>query len=97
MNSVSPVLTAIQKLDEQVYGDKDPENTLFLLTRVGFDDGSVGTLVRLRFTPEERELISKGADLLIGQSNGKLMPPVPISAKLAMPGEYPKEDRTNTT
>ena len=96
MNSVSPVLTATEKPDEQMYADKDPKHPLFLLTRVGFDDGCVGTLVRLRFTPEDRELIAKGADLLIGQSNGRLMPPVPISAKLAMPGEYPKEDRTYT-
>ena len=45
-------------------------------------------MVRFRFSEKDRELIAKGADLILGQPhNGSMMP---MSVQLAMPGEYPQ-------
>jgi len=89
MNLVSPVLTIAEVSDETVYGAQTPQ-PLFMLKRVKFNDGSVGSLIRLRFTDADRVLISKGADILIGQSHNDILPPMPLSVKLAMPGVRPE-------
>ncbi len=50
---------------------------------------SPDSLTRYRFTAAERELIAKGADLILGQPHHRAM--MPISLELALAGEYPKE------
>ncbi len=88
MNSVSPVFTEAEVESEQVIALGQEEYYPIIAARIRFSDGSISSMVRFRFTDEERALIAQGADLIIGQPHhGSMMP---MSTQLAMPGEYPK-------
>jgi hypothetical protein len=93
MNSVSPVWTEHEVAAEQVIALDQPQYFPIITCRVTYMDKddepeSVAMVTRFRFTDEERELIAKGADLLISQPHhGQWMP---IALQLAMPGEYPR-------
>jgi hypothetical protein len=88
MDSVSPVLTDREVESEQVIALGQEQYYPIIVCRVRFVDESPCSMVRFRFTDEERELIARGADLIIGQPHhGSMMP---MSTQLAMPGEYPK-------
>jgi hypothetical protein len=89
MQSVSPVLTEAEIYSEQVIALEHQEQYLpIVVARILFQDKSRCSIVRFRFTDEERKLIAEGADLIIGQPHhGSVMP---MSVQLAMPGKYPQ-------
>jgi hypothetical protein len=87
MDSVSPVLTEAELPSEQVIALDNREYYPIIVARVTYPDGSPGSLTRYRFTDKERELIAKGADLILGQPHHRAM--MPVSLQLAHPGEYP--------
>ena len=92
MDSISPVLTEAEVPSEQVValGQTDVYYPI-VVARVVFEEegGPVykSSLTRFRFSDAERELIGKGADLILGQPHHGAM--MPVSLHLAMPGEYP--------
>ena len=89
MDSVSPVLTEAEVPSEQVIALGQEEFYPIIVARVVYPDGANFSMTRYRFTAAERELIAKGADLILGQPHhGSMMP---VSLQLAMAGEYPKE------
>ncbi len=88
MDSISPVLTDAEVSAEQVIALGQKEFFPIVVARIVFEDGSIGSLTRFRFTAAERELIAAGADLILGQPHHG--PMMPVSLQLAMPGEYPK-------
>ena len=91
MDSVSPVLTSAEVPAEQVIALDQPEYFPIIVARVVFSDGAKISLTRFRFTDTERALIAAGADLILGQPHhGAWMP---VSLQLAMPGEYPVEEK----
>jgi hypothetical protein len=97
MNSVSPVLTEAEVHSEQVIALGQDEFYPIIVARVkclGVEDDAEVTLhsfTRFRFTAAERELIANGADLILGQPHhGSMMP---VSLQLAMPGEYPVQEK----
>ena len=88
MHSVSPVLTEAEIESEQVIALEQEQYYPIITARIIFQDQSRSSMVRFRFTDEERALIARGADLIIGQPHhGSMMP---LSTQLAMPGEYPQ-------
>lgn len=87
MDSVSPVLTEREVPAEQVIALGQDQYFPIIVARIKFDDDSIGSLTRFRFTAAERELIAAGADLILGQPHHG--PMMPVSLQLAMPGEYP--------
>ena len=88
MQSVSPVLTEAEIEAEQVVALEQEQYYPIIVARILFQDQSRCSMVRFRFSAEERKLIAQGADLIIGQPHhGSMMP---MSTQLAMPGEYPK-------
>lgn len=90
MQSISPVLTEREVPVEQVIALGQEEYYPIIVARVSFEGGGIGSLTRFRFTDAERELIGKGADLILGQPHhGRMMP---VSLQLAMPGEYPMQE-----
>ena len=87
MDSVSPVLTEAEIESEQVVALDQKQYFPIIVARILFEDKSPCSMVRFRFTDKERELIARGADLIIGQPHhGSMMP---MSTQLAMPNEYP--------
>ena len=88
MDSVSPVLTDREVHAEEVVALEQEQYYPIIVARILFQDESRCSMVRFRFTDEERKLIAEGADLIIGQPHhGSMMP---MSTQLAMPGEYPQ-------
>lgn len=88
MDSVSPVLTEAEIESEQVVALDQKQYFPIIVARILFEDKSPCSMVRFRFTDKERELIARGADLIIGQPHhGSMMP---MSTQLAMPEEYPQ-------
>ena len=88
MQSVSPVLTEAEIEAEQVVALEQEQYYPIIVARILFQDQSRCSMVRFRFTDEERKFIADGADLIIGQPHhGSMMP---MSTQLAMPGEYPQ-------
>jgi hypothetical protein len=88
MQSVSPVLTEAEIEAEQVVALEQEQYYPIIVARILFQDQSPCSMVRFRFTDEERKFIADGADLIIGQPHhGSMMP---MSTQLAMPGEYPQ-------
>lgn len=88
MDSVSPVLTDREVHAEEVVALEQEQYYPIIVARILFQDESRCSMVRFRFTDEERKLIAEGADLIIGQPHhGSMMP---MSTQLAMPGEYPE-------
>jgi hypothetical protein len=96
MNSVSPVLTEHEVEAEQVIALDQPQYYPIISLRVTFNDkdgnpNGVATLTRFRFSDKDRDAIADGADLLLSQPHhGPLMP---IGLQLAMPNEYPLEEK----
>ena len=96
MNSVSPVLTEREVEAEQVIALDQPQYYPIISLRVTFndkdgDEKSVATMTRFRFSDKDRDAIAAGADLILSQPHhGPLMP---IGLQLAMPNEYPLEDK----
>jgi hypothetical protein len=96
MNSVSPVLTEREVEAEQVIALDQPQYYPIISLRVTFndkdgDEKSVATMTRFRFSDKERDAIAAGADLILSQPHhGPLMP---IGLQLAMPNEYPLEEK----
>ncbi len=92
MNSVSPVFTEFEVEAERVVAlEQKPYYPIIVLQATWIDkDGnveSVSSLTRFRFSDTERELIAKGADLILSQPHhGQMMP---IGIQLAMPDQYP--------
>lgn len=87
MDSVSPVFTEREVASEQVIALGQSEYYSIIVARIKFEDGTPCSMVRVRFSEKERELIAQGADLLVGQPHhGSMMP---MSFQLAMPDEYP--------
>ena len=75
MDSVSPVLTEAEVESEQVIALDQEEYYPIIVARILFQDKSRSSMVRFRFTDEERKLIAEGADLIIGQPHhGSMMP-----------------------
>ena len=101
MQSVSPVLTSAEVPAEQVIALEQPEYFPIIVARIWYTDGGgeagqrAGgvpySLTRFRLTSEERAQIAAGADLILGQPHHGLM--TPVSLQLAMPGEYPAEEK----
>jgi len=95
MDSISPVLTDAEVPAEQVVALGQEEYYSIVVARVwhvasnedGKQEGTPSSYTRFRFTAAERELVLKGADLILGQPHHSLM--MPVSLQLAMPGEYP--------
>lgn len=87
MDSVSPVLTEVEIPAEQVVALGQEEFYPIVMVRVIHSGGELASFTRFRFSDAERELIGKGADLILGQPHHSGM--MPISLQLAMPGEYP--------
>lgn len=91
MDSVSPVLTEREILSEQVVAlDQTDLYRPIIVARIRFSDSSPASFTRYRFTDKERELIAKGADLLIWQPHHGMM--MPIGLQLAMPEQYPETE-----
>ena len=96
MNSVSPVLTEYEVEAEQVIALDQPQYYPIISLRVTFndkdgDEKSVATMTRFRFSDKDRDAIAAGADLILSQPHhGPLMP---IGLQLAMPNEYPLEEK----
>lgn len=96
MNSVSPVLTEREVEAEQVIALDQPQYYPIISLRVTFndkdgDEKSVATMTRFRFSDKDRDAIAAGADLILSQPHhGPLMP---IGLQLAMPNEYPLEEK----
>jgi hypothetical protein len=88
MHSVSPVFTEAEIDSEQVIALEQEEYYPIIVARILFQDKSRSSMVRFRFTDEERKLIVDGADLIIGQPHHG--PMMPMSVQLAMPGDYPE-------
>lgn len=87
MNSISPVLTEAEVPAEQVVALGQEDFYPIVVARVIHPGGELSSYTRFRFSDAERELILKGADLILGQPHhGGMMP---VSLELAMPGEYP--------
>lgn len=96
MNSVSPVYTEAEIDGERVISIDQPEYYPVIALRVTFQDQDekpigVSTCVRFRFSDKEREAISKGADLIIGQPHHSFL--MPLSLQLAMPESYPISEK----
>jgi hypothetical protein len=97
MDSVSPVLTEAEVPSEQVIALDNPEYYPIVVARVSWRDKdeklmALASYTRFRFTAAERELIAAGADLLLSQPHhGSMMP---VGLQLAMPGEYPVQEKT---
>jgi len=89
MNSTSPVLTKRELEMERVCALEQKEYYPIINLQVTFPDNSIATYTRYSFSAEDRELIAKGADLLLSQPHHSSM--MPIGLQLAMPGEYPVE------
>ena len=93
MDSISPVLTEAEVPSEQVVALGQEQYFPIVVCRVTHNNKdeepiAIASYTRFRFTAAERELIAKGADLILGQPHhGSMMP---ISLELAHPGEYPK-------
>ena len=96
MTSVSPVLTDAEVEAERVIALDQPQYYPIISLRVTFndkdgDEKSVATMTRFRFSDKDRDAIAAGADLILSQPHhGPLMP---IGLQLAMPNEYPLEDK----
>ena len=96
MNSISPVLTEHEVEAEQVIALDQPQYYPIISLRVTFndkdgDEKSVATMTRFRFSDKDRDAIAAGADLILSQPHhGPLMP---IGLQLAMPNEYPLEEK----
>ena len=96
MNSISPVLTEHEVEAEQVIALDQPQYYPIISLRVTFndkdgDEKSVATMTRFRFSDKERDAIAAGADLILSQPHhGPLMP---IGLQLAMPNQYPLEEK----
>ncbi len=96
MNSISPVLTEYEVEAEQVIALDQPQYYPIISLRVTFndkdgDEKSVATMTRFRFSDKDRDAIAAGADLILSQPHhGPLMP---IGLQLAMPNEYPLEEK----
>lgn len=93
MDSISPVLTEHEVPAERVIALDQAEYYPIVVCQVTFEDKDgnqvqKATLTRFRFSDEERELIAKGADLILSQPHhGQMMP---IGLQLAMPDRYPE-------
>ena len=88
MDSVSPVLTEAEVPSEQVIALGQEQYFPIVVARIQFSEPEDRhTFTRYRFTAAERDLIAKGADLILGQPHHRAM--MPVSLQLAMPGEYP--------
>ena len=96
MNSISPVFTEREVEAEQVIALDQPQYYPIISLRVTFndkdgDEKSVATMTRFRFSDRDRDAIAAGADLILSQPHhGPLMP---IGLQLAMPNEYPLEEK----
>ena len=96
MNSISPVLTEYEVEAEQVIALDQPQYYPIISLRVTFndkdgDEKSMATMTRFRFSDKDRDAIAAGADLILSQPHhGPLMP---IGLQLAMPNEYPLEEK----
>lgn len=91
MDSVSPVLTEAEIPAEQVVALGQEKFYPIVVARVIHSGGELASFTRFRFSDAERELIGRGADLILGQPHHSRM--MPISLQLAMPGEYPVEEK----
>ena len=89
MNSVSPVYTENEIEAEQVIALDQPEYSPIIVARIRYEDGSLASATRFRFSDKERQAIAAGADLVTSQPHHRSM--MPIGLQLAMPGEYPQE------
>ncbi len=94
MDSVSPVYTNNEVDAEQVVAlDQTDKYYPIIVLRATYNDKdgelqSIASVTRFRFTDEERDLIARGADLLLSQPHhGSMMP---IGLQLAMPDSYPE-------
>lgn len=89
MNSVSPVFTEREVSSEYVVALEQPEYYPIIIARIIYQDQSIASVTRFRFTDEERKLIAEGADLILSQPHhGQMMP---VGLQLAMPDQYPEE------
>ena len=93
MNSVSPVFTEANIEAEKVVALGDPRYYPIIVLRAKYTDNSVASVTRFRFSDADRELIAKGADLVLSQPHHG--PMMPIGLQLAMPGEYPTSGGIN--
>jgi len=88
MNSVSPVYTESEVPSEQVIALGQDEYYPIIVARIRYSDNSIASVTRFRLDDKEREMIAKGADILLSQPHhGSMMP---IGIELAMPDSYPE-------
>ena len=88
MNSVSPVYTESEVPSEQVIALGQEGYYPIIVARIKYADDSVASVTRFRLDDKEREMIAKGADILLSQPHHGLM--MPIGIQLAMPDSYPE-------
>jgi hypothetical protein len=99
MNSISPVLTEREVEAEQVIALGQEEYYPVIVARIwcespdhrDCDSPNPVSFTRFRFSDSERESIAKGADLILSQPHHHSM--MPVGLQLAMPGEYPLEEK----
>ena len=88
MDSVTPVWTEEEVPAELVVALDQPEYLPIIVLCVRYSDGTLGASVRFRLTPEEREQIAKGADIVITELTfGRAF--TPINVQVLMPGSRP--------
>ena len=88
MNSISPVFTENEVENERVIALDQPEYEPIIILPIKYDDGVEGMVVRFTFSDAERELIARGADLIIAEPCFRTFMPLAIS--IAMPNERPE-------
>ena len=87
MRSVSPVFTDRELDSEQVIALSQKEYYPIIVARVIFQDNTIASLIRIRLTDKERELVTRGADIILSQPHhGSMMP---MGIQIAFPDEYP--------
>ena len=88
MDSTSPVLTHAEVESEQVIALYQKPYYPIIVARVIHADGSKATYTRFCLSSKERELVAKGADIILGQPHHFSL--MPISIDVALPDQYPE-------
>lgn len=88
MNSVSPVWTNKEVELERVIALDQQQYSPIIVLPMMYEDGTMGIAVRFSFTEQERNLIAKGADLVITELTfgGSF---TPLHIQLVKPEEKP--------
>lgn len=91
MESVSPVWTEEEVPIEHVIALDQPQYIPIIVLPIIYSDGMTGMAVRFRFSPEERQEIANGKDLVITELTFD-RPFTPLSLTLCAPDKAPLQD-----